>query len=90
MKEDVIENLVKEKLCRKNLDAYSVFYTKEEFGGVLSITFFYNGILDLFLKEIDYKAQCDKSGFIIYDETRTILLYGIALTNFINTFLNEQ
>lgn len=90
MKEEEIENIIREKLNSLTLDAYSIFYTKEEFGGALSITFFLPEILDMFLNAIDYKIQCDKTGYLIYEDNNTIILYGMALTNFINKFINEQ
>lgn len=50
--------------------------------GLLSMTFFLESDIDKLLNVLDYKNQCDKTGYFIVREYNTIILSGIALINF--------
>ena len=50
--------------------------------GIVAITFYLGTDLTEFLEWIDYKNQCDKSGYIVMEETNTIVLSGLGLINF--------
>lgn len=62
---------------------FSVFFTDalELNDSILSITFYIQEDLDELLKILNYKNQCDKSGYNVFKDTNTICLSGIALTN---------
>jgi hypothetical protein len=49
--------------------------------GLLSITFFLKDDIHKLLDLLEYKTQCDKSGYTILEETNTILLSDMALIN---------
>lgn len=82
-----IQDKITNKLNKEfDIFPFSVFFTYcKDPDGLLSITFFYNSDLKEFLEKINYKAQCDQSGYLIYDETNTVVLVGIALSNLIDT-----
>lgn len=61
---------------------YSLIFTYKIEGGCLSITLFMKEALDLLLKKLQYYEQCDKSGFNIFPESNTVILTGMALSNF--------
>lgn len=83
-----IEEKTQEEAIRKlssyELYPFSVIFTYS--GGIpdglLSITFFSHQDIDRLLEILDYKNQCDKSGYYIIEEYNTIILSGIALINF--------
>ena len=50
--------------------------------GLCSITLTSKLQLEDFLNYLDYNSQCDKSGYLIIEETNTVLLDGIALVRF--------
>lgn len=72
------------KLSSYELYPFSVIFTYS--GGIpdglLSITFFSRQDIDRLLEILDYKNQCDKSGYYIIEEYNTVILSGIALINF--------
>lgn len=72
------------KLSSYELYPFSVVFTYS--GGVsdglLSITFFSPQDITRLLDILNYKSQCDKSGYFIVEEYNTIILSGIALLNF--------
>ena len=72
------------KLSSYDIYPFSVVFTYAggKFDGLLSITFFLDSDLDRLLEILDYKNQCDKSGYFIIKEYNTIILSGIALINF--------
>lgn len=77
--EEAVTNVLTEKL---NIYPFSVICTFETIHcGLLSITFWLNADLNEFLDYLDYKCQCDKSGYIVLPESNTILLFGMALIN---------
>lgn len=78
IQEDVIK-----KLSSYNLFPYSVICTfQTDHNGLIAITFFVNLDLKELLNIIDYKNQCDTSGYLVIEETNTIILYDLALINF--------
>ncbi len=72
------------KLSSYEIYPFSVVFTYS--GGIpdglLSITFFLDSDIDRLLDILDYKNQCDKTGYFIVKEYNTIILSGIALINF--------
>lgn len=50
--------------------------------GIVAITFYLESDMNEFLEWIDYKNQCDKSGYIVIEKTNTIVLSGLGLINF--------
>lgn len=77
-----IQELVINKLVENDISPFSVTCTFESgHDGLLGITFWLNSDLYEFLDLVDYKSQCDKSGFIILAENNTVLLFGMALLN---------
>ena len=49
--------------------------------GLLAITFYLKEDVEEFLDKLDYKSQCDKTGFYVIEETNTIILTGMPLIN---------
>lgn len=86
MKHEVeVQERVIRWLEEKETYPFNVTYTKALGSGkegVLSITFFMREDLEEFLDLIDYGTTCDKSGYIILEETNTIILIGLALRHY--------
>ena len=72
------------KLSSYEIYPFSVIFTYSGgiSDGLLSITFFFDSDMDSLLDILDYKNQCDKSGYYIVKEYNTLILSGIALLNF--------
>lgn len=72
------------KLSSYEIYPFSVIFTYSGgiSDGLLSMTFFLPTDIDKLLDILDYKSQCDKSGYIIIREYNTMILSGIALINF--------
>ena len=84
-KEVIVQERVIKWLEEKETYPFNVTYTKalgtgKE--GLLSITFFMREDLMEFLDLIDYKTACDKAGYIILEETNTVILIGLALIHY--------
>lgn len=78
LQEEITKNLL-----RLELYPFSVicsFVVNE--GGTVAITFHIKEDLLEFLRYLDYDNQCDKSGYLVMEETNTILLSGLALIGF--------
>lgn len=77
---------------RWNLLPYSITYTSAiNNTGLLGITFFLDPDFNDFLNIVlEFKAQCDKSGYIVIKENNTIILQGIALNNLFNKLDDED
>lgn len=84
IQESILRGLEKLKIY-----PFSVFFTDalELRDSTLSITLYVKEDLDELLEILNYKNQCDKSGYKIFEETNTICLSGIALTNDIFSIL---
>lgn len=79
-KEILLQESVIEKLQEHNISPFNVTFTYSgNEGGILSITFYISFELDEFLDLLDYKTQCDKSGYTILREQNTILVSNMAL-----------
>lgn len=69
------------------LEKHSIFPFKITYTGLdsgyLGITLYTSSDVDDLLELLDYKTRCDKSGYIISKESRTIILEGIALFEFL-------
>ena len=78
-----IQEEVTKYLESKELYPYSVIcsFSIPPGDGILSITFFTSLDLEDFLNVLDYKNQCDKSGYLIFKDTNTTILKGLALFN---------
>lgn len=81
--EKEFQEKVIEKLLEHNISPFSVIFTYSggDEDGILSITFYISEELDEVLDLLDYKTQCDKSGYAIMRESNTLLLSGVALIN---------
>lgn len=64
-----------------NIFPFKISYTSLD-SGYLGITLYTSSDVDDLLELLDYKTRCDKSGYIISRETRTIILEGTALFEF--------
>ena len=79
---EIQESVIK-RLSDYDISPFSVIFTfQTEHDGLLAITFYINQDLQEVLKILDYKNQCDKSGFLVLEEQNTLLLYDLALINF--------
>ena len=79
-----VETCVRDFLDRYEIYPYSIIYTKvigRSSSGLLAITTFLSSDIDEILDLLGYRTACDKSGYIIYRSTNTILLTGLALEN---------
>lgn len=82
-----MEKEVCKKLEKYDLYPFSIFYTDKAFNNEdsdisLTITFYLKVDLDNFLRFINYSSQCDKSGYIIFRKSNTVILRDLALINF--------
>lgn len=78
-----IQEIIIEKLSEYNISPFSVICTfQTEHNGLVAITFFINSDLKEVLNLLDYDNQCDKTGFLVIDQTNTLILYDLALINF--------
>lgn len=87
MKQSLEVKTQEEAICK--LSSYEIYpfsviftYSGGIPDGLLSITFFLPTDIDKLLDILDYKSQCDKSGYFIIREYNTLILSGIALINF--------
>lgn len=77
-----IQNEIEKKLSSYDINPYSTICSfAVDTGGILSITFYLNSDLMEFLDILDYKNQCDKSGYLILNDNNTIILSGLGLIN---------
>ncbi len=65
-------------LERNNLSPFSVVSTFIN-DGFVAVTFYIEHDLKEFLELLDYKNQCDKSGFLVIGESNTVILSGMGL-----------
>lgn len=78
-----IQESVRKRLSDYDISPFSVIFTfQTEHDGLLAITFYINQDLQEILRILDYKNQCDKSGFLVLEEHNTLILYDLALINF--------
>lgn len=86
-REERFQESVIQFLGEHDIYPFSVIYTYELSNGILAITTYvkedYESILDL----LDYKSQCDRSGYLLFPEYNTMLLRGMALANLYTTKL---
>jgi len=84
-----IQKNVQDKLLELELYPFSVIFTYAvgQNDGLLSITFYSEDHLKELLKKLDYQTQCDKTGYIIIEESNTIILTDMALIKFYATLL---
>lgn len=79
-----IQEAVIKKLTEHGISPFSVIFTYESSnveGGLLSITVYLESELDELLDIIEYRSQCDKTGFTLLPETNTLIVTGMALIN---------
>ena len=76
-----IQESIINKLQNREIYPFSVLFSFEspDKGGMLSITFYIQADLEELLRILNYKSQCDKSGWIIINKTNTIIFTGLAL-----------
>lgn len=78
-----IQEGIRKKLSEYDISPFSVIFTfQTEHEGLLAITFYIKRDLLEVLELLDYKNQCDKSGFLILEEQNTLMLFDLALINF--------
>ena len=77
-----IQESVLEFLEKHNIFPFKITYTGLD-SGYLGITLYTSSDIDDLLELLDYKTRCDKSGYIVSKETRTVILEGYALLEFI-------
>lgn len=85
-----LQSDIRARLENKGIYPYSVIYTSEGLGGnnrggLLSITLYniedYNKLLEI----SGYKSICDRSGFLLLEDTLTIIISGMSLLSFSST-----
>lgn len=77
------QETIREKLEEVEIFPFSIVSTLAAGRqGLCSITLTSKSQLEDFLNYLDYNSQCDKSGYLIIEETNTVLLDGIALVRF--------
>ena len=81
MKEEKIHQIIEEGLEKHSLNPESVVFTFCIGEGVLAITFYIHEDLKELLELLSWSSQCDKRGYLILNDTNTIILSGIALIN---------
>lgn len=83
LREIEIQESVIKMLTNSDIYPFSVIFTYSGGidSGLLSITFFLRSDINKLLDILEYKTQCDKSGYTIFEETNTILLSDMALIN---------
>lgn len=73
-----IEETIQEVLVGRNLYPFSIFYTflgdSDNFSGTLGISFYTRIDLEELLDILDYKSLCDKNGFIILEDSNTVII----------------
>lgn len=82
-REEQIQKVTQKQLEDWGLCPFSIICTFElmDGSGLLAITFYLKEDVEEFLDKLDYKSQCDKTGFYVIEETNTIILTGIPLIN---------
>lgn len=87
---EVQENMIK-YLETFGILPFSVIFTYGlNDGGCLSITFWIKEEIDEFLKLVEYKNLCDKSGYIIVEENNTIMISGFALIDLYSKIMKHE
>lgn len=83
IREEQVQKIALQKLEEWELYPFSVICTFElgDGSGLLAITFYLESDLDELLDHLDYKSQCDKTGFFIRKSSNTVILTGMALLN---------
>lgn len=76
-----IQDEIEKRLSNYDINPYSVICSFAFDSGIVSITFYLNSDLLEFLDILDYKNQCDKSGYLILENNNTIILSGLGLIN---------
>ncbi len=86
-KEIEIQESIIAKLQTHNIYPYSVIFSFEagDPGGMLSITLYIRAELEELLEILNYKNQCDKSGWMIVEKSNTMILTGLALLHLYTT-----
>lgn len=79
-----VQDLVTKKLQELDITPTLVVFTYQGgySDGMLSITVCLKEDLDQILDYLEYKTQCDQSGYWINWKTKTIILSGLALIDF--------
>lgn len=76
-----IQDEIEKRLSSYDINPYSIICSFAFDSGIVSITFYLNSDLLEFLDILDYKNQCDKSGYLILEDNNTIILSGLGLIN---------
>ena len=76
-----IQDEIEKRLSNYDINPYSIICSFAIDSGIVSITFYLSSDLKEFLDILDYKNQCDKSGYLILEDNNTIILSGLGLIN---------
>lgn len=79
-----IEEYIKQKLESLDICPFSIVSTSAFSSHLVAITLYTSLDLEELLDKLDYKYQCDKSGFCIIKETNTIIFTGNALVQLVD------
>lgn len=82
-----LEKEIESWLVESGVYPFSVLYVKDP--QFLKISFFLESDITEILEKIRYKEMCDTSGVQIIMETKTILLTGMGLINFLRYVDNQ-
>ena len=80
------ENIIKSYFIEKKIYPFSVLFSEIEF--FLKISFYLESDIEELKELIDYRSMCDKTGFLEFPSTNTIILKDMCLTKFIK-IVNE-
>lgn len=89
MKEIEIQERIIEKLQSKDISPFSVIFSYESGNsdGMLGITFYLREDLLEVLDILNYKNQCDKTGWVINEKENTLIVTDLALLHVCTTLL---
>lgn len=76
IQEDIVD-----KLDKYDIHPFSVICSFSIGEGIISITFYLKQDLTEFLDLLNYKSQCDKTGYLVLEDNNTVILSGLALIN---------
>lgn len=71
-----IQRWIQEKLTEKDLYPFNIFFTKKPGPATLGITFYTEIDLEDMLEILEYKSICDKSDYLIFPESNTLITIG--------------
>lgn len=76
IQEDIVD-----KLDKCDIHPFSVICSFSIGEGIISMTFYLRQDLTEFLDLLNYRSQCDKTGYLVLEDNNTVILSGLALIN---------